>query len=87
MSRGSNSYTDIKKNKLQKKKTAHPEKNLFIATLESIKKEMGVKEITPEQFWSMQRNVSNFFNHRTVFRLFLSVEIATHIVCRNGHCR
>jgi hypothetical protein len=69
MSRASNSYTDIKKNKPKKKKETreHVEKNPFIATLESIKKEMGVHEITPEQFWSMQRNVSNFFNHRTTY--------------------
>jgi hypothetical protein len=72
MSRASNSYTDIKKNKPKKMKTAHLEKNPFIATLESIKKEMGVQEITPEQFWSIQQNVSNFFNHRTAFRLFLN---------------
>jgi hypothetical protein len=72
MSRASNN-TDIKKNKMEKKeKRDHIEKNPFIATLESIKKEMGVHEITPEQFWSMQRNVSNFFNHRNIFRFFLN---------------
>jgi hypothetical protein len=73
MSRAGNSYTDIKTNKPKKKKKKKQVglvgKNPFIATLESIKKEMGVPEITREQFWSMQRNVSNILNCTTVLRL------------------
>jgi hypothetical protein len=73
MSRADNSFTNIQANKPNKKKKKKmrslAEKNPFIATLECIKKEIGVHEITPEQFWSMQQDVSNISNYRTVFRL------------------
>jgi hypothetical protein len=61
----------MKKKKKKKKEKSLVRKNPFIATLESIKKEMGVHDITPEQFWNMQRNVSNVFSYGTVCGLFL----------------
>lgn len=81
VSRASTSDAAIKagvnlKKKRKTKKRDHIEKNPFIATLQSIKKEMGIHDITPEKFWSMQRNVSKFYNHRTmlhfihIFQLF-----------------
>jgi hypothetical protein len=80
MSRTSNDDADVKINKLKKKKKKKKmrrddtEGNPFMARLESIKKELGMKQITSEQFWMMQRNVSKFYNftilelHSTLFR-------------------
>jgi hypothetical protein len=67
MSRTSSDNVNIKENKKLEKKRGNVEVNPFIATLESIKKELGIKQITPEQFWIMQRNVSKFYNFRTAF--------------------
>ncbi|XP_021922164.1 uncharacterized protein LOC110830988 isoform X2 [Zootermopsis nevadensis] len=45
-----------KKPKKKKKKGTNVEGNPFMARLESIKKELDIKEVTSEQFWKMQRN-------------------------------
>jgi hypothetical protein len=69
MSRASNGDVSSKANKKQKKKKkkCNIEGNPFVVTLESIKKELGIKSVTPEQFWIMQRKVSKFYSFRTAF--------------------
>jgi hypothetical protein len=67
MSQTSNSSVNIKVKKKKKKKRGHVEGNPFMATLESIKKEMGVQKMTVKQFWIMQQNVSIFYSFRSAF--------------------
>jgi len=62
VSRNSDSDAEIKAGKSPKKKNKkkdHIEKNQFLATLASIKKEKGIHDIT----WSVQRYVSKFYYH------------------------
>jgi hypothetical protein len=69
VSRTSNNDADIKAGKNLKKKNKkrdHIEKNVFLGFLADIKKDIGIPDVTPGEFWSIQRNVSKFFNHRTV---------------------
>jgi hypothetical protein len=66
VSRTSNSDADTKAGKTPKKKNKKRdriEKDPFMATLASIKKDVGIPDIRTEKFWSMQRYVSKFYNH------------------------
>jgi len=65
VSRTSNSDADIKGGKTPKKKNKKRddiEKGPFLSMLASIKKDMGIHDITTENLWSMQRYVSKFYN-------------------------
>jgi hypothetical protein len=73
VSRTSNNDADINAGKNLKKKNKkrdQTEKNPFIATLTSVKKDMGIHDITPEEFWSRLRNVSKFYNLEVCYTLF-----------------
>ena len=66
VSRTSNSDADIKAGKTPKKKNKkrdHIENGPFLATMASIKKDMGIHDTTTEKRWSTQRYVSEFYNH------------------------
>lgn len=66
VSRTSNNDADIKAGKTPKKKNKKRdqiEKDPFMATLASIKKDMGIHDITTEKSWSTRRYVSKFYNH------------------------
>jgi hypothetical protein len=74
VSRTSNSDADIKTGKTPKKKNKkrdHIEDSL-LATLASIKKDMGIHDITTEKRWSTQRYVSKFYNHTLHLITFFS---------------
>jgi hypothetical protein len=75
VSRTSNSDADIKAGKTPKKKNKKRdqiEKDPFMVTLASIKKDMGKRDITTEKSWSTRRYVSKFYNHMLHLITFFS---------------
>jgi len=75
VSRTSISDADNKASKTPKKKNKkrdHIEKDVFLGTLADIKKEKGIRDITTEKPWSVQRYVSKFYNHMLHLITFFS---------------
>jgi hypothetical protein len=82
VSRTSDSDADIKAGKTPKKKNKkrdHIEKGTFLPTLASIKKDMGVHDITKEKVWSIQRYVSKLYNYVLHLTTFFSCAFLTPV--------